>query len=399
MRTFSLTPKGSPSQEGLGLVLLGAGIGALVYKARRDTKRLKDERDKLEEFRKRVKLLGDARWLDHQTFKTGSVVSKDILAPLSVYHAFPKDVPLAITRSTQKLTHYIEVYTNAVVRYAEQLGVIRQAFHREAEADAATAVKTMSAALSALKTPRELVAFPNLDVLGSCVLSYAGKLAPADLDVQESVAQVPNLPALTREGLIALAKPTDELSQLMEVVTVKLDNINDELADSWRVFDLEHRGDIEFEGETKALYTQCRHYFDLNGFNAAFVSFLDELWMAMRKSVMAIAHWVERSLGTPHVSQEAPTGLSSEPLEDRKMASAITTLESAIALLEDTKDHLSPVQLHSLNTIAGDFGIQLGHRQAGLTLEAWGGDRARQMRALTLDAFKETLSNLTSKPA
>lgn len=79
------------------------------------------------------------------------------------------------------------------------------------------------------------------------------------------------------------------------------------------------------------------------------------------------------------------------------MTNRISTLESAITLLEETKSNLSPVQLHSLHLVASDFGIQLGHTQAGLTLEAWSGDRYRQMQTLTLEAFRETLAKL--KPA
>ena len=81
------------------------------------------------------------------------------------------------------------------------------------------------------------------------------------------------------------------------------------------------------------------------------------------------------------------------------MTNRISTLESAISLLEETKGNLSPVQLESLNIVASDFGIQLGHKQAGLGLEAWNGDRSRQMRTLTVEAFKETLTKLTPEPA
>lgn len=77
------------------------------------------------------------------------------------------------------------------------------------------------------------------------------------------------------------------------------------------------------------------------------------------------------------------------------MTNRISTLESAISLLEETKSNLSLVQLHSLNIVASDFGIQLGHKQAGLTLEAWNGDRRRQMQSLTLEAFKETRAKVT----
>jgi hypothetical protein len=76
------------------------------------------------------------------------------------------------------------------------------------------------------------------------------------------------------------------------------------------------------------------------------------------------------------------------------MTNRISTLESAISLLEETKGNLSPVQLESLTIVARDFGIQLGHKQAGLGLEAWNGDRSRQMHTLTLEAFKETLTKL-----
>jgi hypothetical protein len=75
----------------------------------------------------------------------------------------------------------------------------------------------------------------------------------------------------------------------------------------------------------------------------------------------------------------------------------LASLESAIALLENTEGNLSPVQLQSLHLVAQDCGATLGHHQAGLGMEAYTGDRARQMRTLTIENFKETATKLREK--
>jgi hypothetical protein len=105
----------------------------------------------------------------------------------------------------------------------------------------------------------------------------------------------------------------------------------------------------------------------------------------------------------PAVDFESDTGLSLAQ-EQRELDALqiaiqndcrkIASLESAITLLEDTKGGLSPIQVQMIQIVARDCGVTMGHHRAGFAMEAYQGDRGRQLLTLTLEGFKETFRKI-----
>lgn len=347
------------------------------------------------------KTFHNPQWREAHPMKTGTVSAHGIIGLLSKNGQYSPSIIAAVDQDAHTISTLAKTAIAAL-----------KAFHAEGEDIQSkvmdilgdgemdhvnAAIDYFNERMKAVKKPSELAQLHCPVLLGGYTYSPVDAWTKhGKFGTNEQHTHAGEIPAMTKNQLnqaidilrryVASSWTGNTLDDLQEEATanvgrhrgfdrVFIEYLTDEQVKQWyRTFG--------WEGED--------HEYDPNEYNsysAIVQDYVIKYLQQFYRELQALALWAERSV------EMSPT---KEAIDNSRQ---IATLESAISLLEASTGNLSPVQLHSLNIVASDYGIALGHKQAGLTLEAWNGDRRRQMQSLTLEAFKETLAKVTPEPA